>query len=201
MIDVSNKILAILFGIFIVISAIGLFVGEGRITGMASVENETGNVTATVIADIDINATDESIDFGNVLNTWINRSEDVPGDKNGSRDNITIQNVGKTIADIDYWANQSIFDKKNGTIDADNPNKAKADDSYKIRILENGTCGEVNITIYTNVSIGYGNMTDLIADCSQDDEFTVGIQIYVPEYELSGGKSSMLYFRATEYTG
>jgi len=197
MTEVSNKTLAILFGIFIVISAIGLSLWNARITGMATQENETGNVTATVVTDVDINATDESIDFGNVLNDWFNKSED----NATGPDNITIESIGATIVDIDYWANQSLFSKKNSSDDIDNIGNANADQSYQIRILKNGTCGEVSIKTYTNISIGFGNVTDLIADCDLNDEFTVGVQIYVPHYEPTGAKKSLLYFRATEYTG
>ena len=196
MIEVSNKTLAVLFGIFIVISLIGIFFGEEKITGMVAEENETGNVTATVVADIDINATDGTIDFGYVLNTFWNNSENsVPPD------NITIESLGNTIADIDYWANQSLFAKRNGSTDVDNIGNANEDESYKIRILDAGGCGNAQITSYENVSIGFGDITDLIEDCNKNDEFTVGIQIYVPLYEPSGAKKSILYFRATEYSG
>jgi hypothetical protein len=199
MIDVSNKTLAILFGIFVIISGIGLLFGEKGITGMVAEENETGNVSLIVVADVDINATDDQIDFGEVSNLYFNRSED-NAVTNGTGDNITIESIGTTVVDIDYWANDSLFDKLNGTLDIDNSG-ANADESYQIRIIENGTCGNVQITTYTNVSVGFGNVTNLIEDCNQYDEFTVGIQIYVPQYEPSGAKQSTLFFRAVEYTG
>jgi hypothetical protein len=200
MIKITDKVLGILFGIFMVISAIGLYMWGGGITGMATEENETGLVNLTVVADVDINATDDSIDFGAVNNLYFNRSEGTATYGNGTRDNITIQSIGFSVVDIDYWANQSLFSKKNGSTSVDNPLTVE-DQSYQIRIIENGTCGEVSITSYTNVSIGFGNMTNLISDCNKDDEFTVGIQIWVPQYEAAGAKRSLLFFRAVEYTG
>jgi len=197
MIEVSNRTLGILFGIFIVISLIGLFFGERKITGMVAEENETGNVSALVVADVDINATDDVIDFGEVLNNYLNRSEDT-ADINGTHDNITIISIGNTVVDVDYWANQSLFGKLNGTININNPGTI-ADESYKIRIIDNGTCGIVSNQSYEPVSVGFGNVTNLIADCNKGDQFTVGIQIFVPQYELSGAKKSILFFRATEY--
>jgi len=197
---ISNKTLTILWAIFIVVSAIGIYQWRGGITGMATEENETGNVTANVVADIDINATDDAIDFGDVLNNYLNRSEDT-ADMNGTHDNITIKILGNTVTDIDYWANQSLFAKRNASTNINNIGYLIADESYQIRIIDNGTCGEVSIPSYQNVNITFANASNLISDCNKGDEFTLGIQIYVPQYEPAGPKKSTLYFRATEYTG
>lgn len=195
MADISNRTLGTLFAVFVVVAGFGLYISGGGITGMASQENVSGNVSATVVADVNINATDALISFGDVTNDDFNRSED-----SSVADNITIESIGTTIVQIDYWANHSLFTRMNGTTPVTN-DRAMTDFSYMIRILNNGTCGIVNISSYTNVSVGFGNITDLIQDCDQNDEFTVGIQIYVPRYEPAGAKNSQLNFRATEYTG
>ena len=131
--DISNKTLAILVLIAIVVSVVGIFTGKGGVTGMASAENASGQVALTVLADVDINATDNAISFGNMLNDQTNNSETAD-------DNITIVNIGQTRVDIDYWANQSLFVKENGTLGTTNPSRNTSDESYKIKVMAHNGC-------------------------------------------------------------
>lgn len=185
--EISNKTLAVLVGIAIVVSLVGLLAGRGRITGMAVEENETGAVNVTVTSDIDINATDASIDFGTMINQQCNTSE-------GLGDNITIQNIGATPVDIDYWADDCLFGKQNASDDA----CVAADNAYKIK-FDKGGCSATSISTYTNTVIGFGSVAvDAVTDCETDDEFTVLIQACVPVYETPGAVGSTLNFKATQ---
>ena len=191
MVEISNKAISILVITAILISLVGIFMGKEGITGMASAENQTTQVSLYVTSGVDINLTDNSVSFGNMLNEGWNNSETV-------NDNITAENVGSTIIDVEYWANQSLFVKKNGTTNQNNPSRGDPDESFKIKVLNVGGCSENNVTSYTNATIGFSNIKALVGDCANGDKFTVGFEVYVPNYEPAGSKISTVYFRATQ---
>ena len=199
--EISNKTLAILVLILAFVSFIGLLAERGGITGMAGI-NETANITITVTTDIQINASDGNIDFGPINNKGENLSELFRNGINGSNDNITIQNTGATTVDIDYYGAKNLFGTQNGTAIT---NINTSDQSFQIEVMNDGGCGNVTLWndstgVYSNVSIGNSSsIYDFIDDCQTDEEFTVGIYVYVPEYEQSGSKSSTLVFVATEH--
>jgi len=179
--DISNKTLVILIGVAIVVSLSGLLIGRGIITGMASVteENVTGIVNLTVEGGVDITITDAGMSFGDIRNGMWNQSEN-------KSDNITLQNVGTTVIDIDYWANGSLFSSTTNT------------SSYKLRVMNYSGCTTGFSPSYSPVNISVVNVTDLADACAVNDRLTVGLWAFVPMDESSGGKASLLYFRGSE---
>lgn len=65
--DISNKTLAILVILAIIVSLIGLFIGRARIVTVGKAPDiETGLVQATITENVDITVTGTPIDFGTV---------------------------------------------------------------------------------------------------------------------------------------
>jgi len=99
--DISNKTLAILVVLAIIVSLVGLFIGRTKIVtigeGATLPEQDTGLIQASVQADLEIWA-EGDIDFGN---------QDAGGPAVNSEDlgpsYIRVASVGGTPADISYW--------------------------------------------------------------------------------------------------
>jgi hypothetical protein len=192
--DVSNKTLAILVGVAIVVSVIGVFIGEpGKLTGMQQA-NATGYAAAIVQSDIQLTMVDNTIWLGNLRPLDRNSSE-----ASESKDNLTINNSGRTTVDVRYWGNESIWTYDCGGTDTANQSDTTSN-CYQMRVMGN-TSGAVqgSYTAYQNTILQYGNATSLLTDLLSEGVFTVGVNVTVPRYQPSGySKNVSLWFEASE---
>jgi hypothetical protein len=194
--DVSNKLLAILVGVAVVVSVIGLFIGApGGITGLAPGANQTGYATANVQANVELDVRDNSIFLGNLRPLDTNSSESY-----AAKDNFTINNSGRTVVDVRYWGNESIWTYDCGGTQTLNQSNV-SNNCYQMRLISNGTGAAANNSYenYQNVKIGYGNITAILRDLPSASVFTIGINVTVPKYQPSGSARNVsLTFEAME---
>lgn len=216
--DISNKTLAILAGIAIVVSVIGLFIRGApvSITGMAPNSNETGTVQGTIQSNVQVNLSDNTINFGNV------RNEDVYDSWNISAgaDWLTSRNIGTTAIEVDFWSKYALFyDHLNDTAKHCNGNGSATsncrtsssrnitDPSYQFKVQNLSTSGAGCLIdskeAYTNTIVDgeSGALAPQVADSlAAGDRFNISIYIDVPKYEESGAVSTNVYVSATEDT-
>ena len=185
---VSNKTLATLVGVVLVISVISLGMTAIRMTGGVSATGAvTGTTQVNVGAVVAISLPTNTVDFGN-MNT---------GESNQTNDDspfpFTVQNDGSV--DVNVTINAS--DLWDGT-GAQNPSVYYR---YHVAASTEGTCYDSgdSVTSYTNMpasatlaiaNLTYGNGCDLAE---------VEINVTVPGDESSGAKSSTVWFLATQY--
>ena len=207
--DISNKTLAILVVIAIIVSLVSLFIGRGVVTvgkGPSVAEQDIGLVQATVTADVQIWAQGD-INFGNQQ----------PGGaavNSETEEYILVASTGGTPADIDYWTDDTtgnsgvLFDNLLAT---GLPNSVPvADGSFQFHLVTPvgqsitvgpntgamAVCGGTYTPVlgggYGNIAaLGSGSPALLVTDCNGANRqgFRFGVQIQVPNNEPTTAKS------------
>lgn len=207
--DISNKTLAGLVILAIIVSLVSLFVGRARIVTVGKAPTAPGVVEADVEADIDITVTNTPIDFGIVYagdqvssesncaiadctveagNTWdtldcpfgtCNRA--MPGTSNKY---LRIQSVGTTPTNIRVSASRSLFCNIRST-GAPNAGRAVADDSFMAKVKVTGAaspCGSLDAS-WTEMNfknvVVDGTNNNIAGTCNIDDNFDMYFKIWV----------------------
>jgi len=220
--EISNKTLAILVVIAILISVVGLFMKTGVIkTGKAS-DTEAGDIQADVMSDIKI-AISGGIDFRDNIDL-------VPGgpsiDSDSANEYLYVAAVGQSRLDISYRADCNLFLNDAGGISKVTVcgSSAAEDNYYEIKIMDpmmttfndqdppydmvgpvdkcdGGMDGldsfvwNTGYNFYQMVNIDMLGSEDNIAlDCAQNEGFKVAIRVAAPPNEPPGDKSSTITF-------
>jgi hypothetical protein len=218
--EISNKTLAILVVIAILISVVGLFMKTGVIkTGQASAE-ETGLIQAKVESDIQI-----AISGGMDLRTdgdLVAGGPALDSSTLGTPKYIYVAAVGQSRLDISYRSNCNLFlNAADGEVKdfGECATGGQADDSYyRMQIIsasgenfndiEDGTpytigsdCNSLggvwSYNSYGNINVdGPGSEDGLAVDCdgTNNEGFKVSIEVAAPPNEAPGDKSSTIYF-------
>jgi len=219
--EISNKTLAILIVIAMLISIVGLFVGRGGITTAGKAAEQTsqsGALTISVSPDVAI-FVEGTITIPDVAIGETKNSEDASvTDKY-----IRVAAQGKTPVRISYYADETdpLFDNQlDGTPQTNPPT---SDSSFQLHIVSGGTLvggtnpGTITDCAYPQKSYGgsyepvvwgTANRVLLVNDCSSDpgaadirEGFQAGIEVTVPQREKANvAKTTTLYFYAQEYT-
>ena len=181
--DISNETIALLVGVGIIISVVGLFLnitGTGivGITGAHPSGDETGTGTTeiNVSAYVDGEVEDGDIDLGDHGIGQVNNSEDM-------LDWYVIETIGTVTINISANASSSLFD----SLDLDS-------DYYQIHChnitpVGDGTCTQAEYTAVTD-----GAPTLLVNDLLRYTKTRIGIQATVPPDETAGVKSGDITF-------
>ncbi|MBD3309616.1 hypothetical protein GF351_00165 [Candidatus Woesearchaeota archaeon] len=215
--DISNKTLAILAGIAIVVSVVGLFIRGApvAITGMAPNTNETGTVLGTVTSNVQVNLTDNTINFGNIQNEEVWNSSTL---SDTTSDYLTAKNIGTSSIEVDFWSHYALFydllndtskhcNSLNDTTSScrDLSNRSESDDSYQFQVQDISTSGDGCLMdtyeSYNNVVVDLdsGASAPQVADSmASGDRFNISIRIDVPKYEESGPVNTSVYVSALE---
>lgn len=192
---ISNKSLAILvlIGIFISLLTLSQAVqrspgGTNLITGAfpANTTNATGTTSFAVEANILLNITDSTINFGDVEIGDTNTSEFI-------RDWFNITNDGSVNIDVKAYGTGSPF---TSTVSSANvlPNNfyfVHANSS------QSGTINETYATVPPNATVAKLLITNL-DNVAGSDKAAIGIKIIVPVDEDAGSKSASLVLLATQ---
>lgn len=193
--EISNKTLAVLVVIAIIVCLVTMFLAMGKVR-IITVGKAGGNITVTVPEEVSITAIDNLIAFGEVRNDRWNNSDEI-------NDWVIIQNSGTSVIDVSYWANKTMFIKVNGTVDQD-LGVDESDEGYKMKINAGHGCTSVESAYdnaYTDTYINTSaipDTRDLIFGCPAEAQFNVGVHVHVPLWEPSGDKISELNFQAEE---
>lgn len=181
MIEPSNKTLASLLVVLIVISGISLFVVMTKMTGsgVTGYASSTGvGVTNVTVSEVTyINVTDNFIELGILEPGSTNNSENV-------NDFFTVQNDGSININISVYDATSPF---SGTGCSATPNSC-----YQVH--GNSSDGSIDAA-YTNVPSGAGTQHLLCHDvpfADGGDECVIGVQMTIPVDEPSGTKTSTM---------
>ena len=227
MAEISNKTLAVLLIVAIVVSVGGAMVNIAKlaeltrvvpllqITGMPT----AGTVNITISSQVSINLTQYEIDFGPGYVTAgsdaarLNTSSGWRGKENWSNattflpSNFTIENVGNRNASLNFTSDKpagSFIGGGAGTI---------PDPSFMFRGVNKdaGTCsstgaGGFNLTTaYTEViigdfALGWGNdLCKCMRFEDSNDELFMNAQVIIPQDAAPGGKNATLTFTATDW--
>jgi hypothetical protein len=190
--DVSNKTLAILVGVAVVVSVIGLFVGApGAITGLAGAHNVTSYAGANVLADVALTAHVDAIFLGDLRPDDTNSSDE-------TSDILTIGNTGRAVVDVAYWANDSIWEYN--CDNTDTAQSGSADDCFQMRLVNNDSGAVLGSydTAYQNIVIGYTSAFTLVTDLDTGDNMSLGVNVTVPHYERATVANTSIWFEGSE---
>jgi len=200
--DISNKTLAILVGIAIVISLLGvLSVGKGGvsyITGKGS--TGTGPVSFNATSEVSIKVVG-SIDFGNgrVNATAANATLDsadgttVGGSWSFSAQNIKVENDGTVNISVNLSAGAS--ENAAGLIGGTSP-------LFQMKGIatEGSSCVTLQTT-YTAVPASSEEpfeMCDILQYVNSADEFNVSAKVAIPSDAATGARNATITFSASE---
>lgn len=190
---VSNKSLAILvlIGIFLSFLTLLQAVHQGpgsanMITGAFPVNttNQTGNVSFAVEANILLNITDSTINFGDVEIGDTNTSEDV-------RDWFNITNAGSVDINVFAYGVGSPFTSSGVSTLPNNNYQVHANSS------QSGTINTTYVAVPANASTKKLLITGLDKDTGLD-KAAIGIKIIVPVDEDAGSKTASLVLLAEQ---
>lgn len=216
--DISNKTLAVLVIIAIIVALVGIFMGRVRIVTVGK-PTEIGLVNVTVESNIDItvyggvNFTEPLTPGGSTRSSHLGGT--ICSEALGLC-NMTVGSVGTTLTRIDYVSDVNLFFKRpNGE---DNPNRQEENDLFNASVMGGGGSGGASFTACTDmtpwnggaapVKEDYQNVNidnvdpivlDTIADdCLTNEGFTMFIQIRVPIFETTGLRTSVLTFSGVD---
>src|SRR3989344_9138612 len=177
--DISNKTLAILVGVAIVISVFGLFISlsDSNITGMhvINISSGTGTASFSVRGNLVLTITDAAINLGTLEIDETKTSE-------GVSDWFNIQNDGSVNFNV-YTYGASVTDSPftSTTNGANNlPN------NYYFVHAYSSESGTINGSTYAPVPNGIGNKRLLISSLNNEgssDAAKIGINVTVPHDE------------------
>ena len=215
--EISNRTLAVLVILAILVSLLSLFIGRAKIVTVGQPLTTTGYVTANVQADVDI-VTEGGIDFGNVIPGNSYSSINLAGNKY-----IKVASVGSTTAKIGYRTNYALFLRLGppdtpGTL---NPGRNDADDAFNISIWSAvgdsitgygaiADCNDMTIAgpLGANRTINITTTTTppntdqrIVQNClgGFTRGFKLAIHIRVPDQEDIQSRTSTLTFTGSEY--
>ncbi len=146
--DISNKTLAILVILAIVVSLVGLFIGRARIVTIGQ-PTGTGNIDASVASNVDIDV-EYGIDFawgGGAKTAGMNYAETRRSDDAGlgdcgpsATDNcwVLVGSIGLTGVDISYLANKNLWYYTDDGVTR-NQDRDHESVGFKIKIEESDT--------------------------------------------------------------
>lgn len=184
--DISNKTLAVLVSLAIVVSIAGLIgtlsIKNQEITGatIANVTSLAGTTSLVVSDNIILTLTDDTINLGNLGATEIASSDSVSDFFRLSNDGTINFNV------FAYGVSSPFTSTTNGANVLPNNN-------YRV-YAKNATGGTANTTV-RNVPGSVGNKTLLVSALSfvnGNDFAFLGINVTVPADETAGSKSAAL---------
>lgn len=199
--DISNKTLAILVGVAIVVSLVGLLsVGKGGvvyISGRAG--SGEGPVSLNLTSEVSIKV-ENAIDFGNGR-VWANSTNATLDSDAGTvqwgtwaagKKYIKVENDGTVNISVNVTADQNAATFIGGT----NP-------SFKLKAVETetGACAGTLVTTYTDVPDGTEdpiNICDLLMYGLGEDEFNVSVRLVVPSDAPAGQRNTTLTFSAVQ---
>ena len=200
--DVSNKTLAILVGVAIVVSLIGLLsVGRGGITYLTGMSGSgTGPVSVNLSSEVSILIT-SSIDFGN-------------GRVNSTNPNATLDSDANTVVGGSWTPVQKYIKVENdGTVNisvnvsADGNNRAAGliggtNPLFQLKgvATEASSCVTLGTT-YTNVPNSTEapfNICDRLRFGKTNDEFNVSALVAIPSDAGTGQRNATLTFSASQ---
>ncbi len=187
--DISNKTLAVLVLLAIVVSIAGLIgtlnTKNQRITGavVSNVSDGIGTTSLAVNSNIILTLTDNAINLGNLGVTESASSDSV-------NDFFNLSNDGTTSFNVYAYAASSTNSPFTSTTNGANilPNN-----NYKV-YAKNAVGGTANTT-HRNVLVGVGNKTLLVSALgfvNGADYASLGINATVPPDESAGAKSAAL---------
>lgn len=186
MMTVSNKTLATLVGVVLVISVISLGMTAMRMTGISTTGAVTGTTQVSVGAYAAISLPTNTVDFGSMNNGESNETgDDVPLP-------FTVQNDGTV--DVNVTINAS--DLWDGT-GAQNPSVYYR---FTANTSSEGTCFDTgeSITTYTNMPSSATLAIAFLNYTNSCDLAEVEINVTVPSDESAGAKSSTVWFIGTQ---
>ncbi|MEW5896508.1 MAG: hypothetical protein AB1668_02345 [Nanoarchaeota archaeon] len=190
--DVSNKLLAFLVGIGVLISLVSLIASlssptiiAGSSTGAAitNVTSGAGTTSLAVRANLVLTLIDSAIDLGTLEIGATNVSSD------NVTDYFTVRNDGSVNFDVYAYGSTSPFTSSTGGADT-LPN------SYFQVNLDSTQSGILNRALnysYTDVPSGVATKVLLLSALSKAntaDEANIGIQVSIPDDEPAGSKSA-----------
>jgi hypothetical protein len=190
--EISNKTLAVLVGVAVVVAVLGLFSGApASLTGLALVDNVTSYAAANVVGDVQLTAHVDAIFLGDLLPDDTNSSDEAD-------DNLTIGNTGRAVVDVAYWANDSIWEYN--CDNTDTPQGDSADSCFEMILYTNDSGAVLGSydTAYQDIVIGYGSAFTLVTDLDTGDNITLGINVTVPHYERATVANTSIWFEGTE---
>jgi len=188
--DISNKALAVLLVVAIVISVVGTWsvIRSAKITGYATnVTTQTGTASLTVTGNLIIDLTDTTIDLGNLEIADTNRSENVDG---GVGDFFEAENDGSVDMDVKAYNGTELWDTAstpteywmvycNSTTDA------------------GATCNETYGPVPAD-STSAVTLIESLGNTAGSRSFKAGVNVSVPLLEGSGSKSGSVIFLALQ---
>lgn len=204
--DISNKTLAVLVIIAILISLAGLYFGRARIVTVGKAPTELGLVNVTVVSNVNL-AISGGVNFTTLM---------APGDPgqashlggtvcNPGLCNITVGSIGTSKSQIRFYSSAGLFVQA-PTI-SNYFNASTANIGYlpsPINQLLSPCATDIWVggaylgaAPYKNVPIGSPG-SFVVEDCEQYEGFTMAIQVRVPAAEPSGVKTATLNFVGSE---
>jgi len=200
--DISNKTLAILVGIAIVVSLVGILsIGKGGvvyITGKGT--SGQGPVSFNATTEVSIKVTG-SIDFGNGrVNATANNATldsydgtDIGGTWTFSAQSIKVENDGTVNVSVNLSADGN--NNANGLIGGTSP-------LFQMKgfVTESGACVTLQTT-YANVPNSTQTplaICDLLQYVNSADEFNVSAKLVIPSDAPAGARNATITFSASQ---
>jgi len=181
--EISNNVLAVLVGIGIVVSLVGVvfFANSASITGapIVNVSSATGTTSLGVRGNLVLTLTDNAINLGDLELGETESSEDV-------NDFFTVQNDGSNDFDVYAYGTASPFTSPT------NGANAIPNNYYQIH-ANSSESGTANYT-YGNVPLQENKvlLVDALNKQNSQDAANIGVKVIIPSDEPEGSKSATL---------
>lgn len=184
--DISNKALAALLVVAIVISVVGTWsvIRSAKITGFATnVTTQTGTASVTVLGNLILDLTDTNVDLGTLEIGSSNNSNTV-------NDYFIAENDGSVAIDVKVYNGTELWDT------AITPT-----DNWKVYCNTTSDGGATCNTTHGPVPATSAGATLIISDLGNTAgtrSFSAGVNVTVPALEDAGAKTGSIVFLAVQ---